>query len=559
MTILMLALACGVPEVEEPGPEGGATAGGVDSGTGDGGGPSWEEDLELPELDPLALLSRVSLDLRGVRPSIAELERVEAGESVDDLAREFMEDPRFADRIVQIFSEIYLTRVDSFALGAGDFGLDDTPGFNRAVGEEPLRLLARVAAEDRPWTEIVTADWTVADDLLLEAFPLESTGEPGLGAWMPARYTDGRPAAGVLSTTGMWLRYMSTASNANRGRANQVSRILLCSNYLTREIVFDRDTDLLDEAAVADAIATNPACVNCHSSLDPLAAYLFGFWSYSDDSYMELSRYHPERERLYSDYLGVAPAYYGEPGNHLGDLGRQIAADPRFPACAVEQIYGALLDRDPVLGDMDALTGHREVFLDSGLHIKDLIASVIADPRYRADDRSGALIEDSGAATAKLMSPDQLDSAVADLTGYRWTYAGYEILGTDTVGVRTLAGGADGRTVTRNAELPNATALLVQQRLAEAGASYAVATERPLAPEQRHLFTEIDFTETSAPAEQIQRLHLLVFGRRVAPDGEEVAANQALWEELYAIDGDPAAAWAGLLSALLRDPDFISY
>ena len=49
-----------------------------------------------------------------------------------------------------------------------------------------------------------------------------------------ARYQDGRPAAGVLATNGLWWRYRSTASNANRKRANQASRILLCQDYLVR-------------------------------------------------------------------------------------------------------------------------------------------------------------------------------------------------------------------------------------------------------------------------------------------------------------------------------------
>ena len=44
-----------------------------------------------------------------------------------------------------------------------------------------------------------------------------------------------------------------------------------------RPIQFDLDVNLLDEAAVTDALRTNPACVNCHVSLDPIASYLFGF------------------------------------------------------------------------------------------------------------------------------------------------------------------------------------------------------------------------------------------------------------------------------------------
>ena len=48
-------------------------------------------------------------------------------------------------------------------------------------------------------------------------------------------------------------------------------------------------------------------------------------------------------------------------------------------------------------------------------------------------------------------------------------------------------------------------------------------------------------------------------GARVDADGEEVEADLALWSELYALDGDPAAAWAGVLSMLMREPTFLFY
>ena len=105
-----------------------------------------------------------------------------------------------------------------------------------------------------------------------------------------------------------WWRYTSTASNANRKRANAISRIFLCNDYLSRPIEFDRDLDLTDEDAVTDALQNDPACVNCHVSLDPLAGYLWGFWWFIDDNPADMSSYHPERELLRDDYSGVATA-----------------------------------------------------------------------------------------------------------------------------------------------------------------------------------------------------------------------------------------------------------
>ena len=162
-----------------------------------------------------------------------------------------------------------------------------------------------------------------------------------------------------------------------------------------------------------------------------------------------------------------------------------------------------------------------------------------------------------------MLSVDQLGSVLEDLTGFRFTNDGYDLLGSDTYGVRTLAGGVDGVYATKPATQPTATAVLVQARVGEAAAWYAADYDHHN-PESARLFTEIDFHETPATGReamvaQIQALHLRLFGNRVASDGPEVEANLALWSDLYAVDGDKEGAWAGLLSVLFRDPDFIFY
>lgn len=504
----------------------------------------------IPEMSAVDALVRASLDLRGVRPSATEVAAVEADpDALEGYVDAFLDDPRYEGRVRDLWAEIYLTRAPSIYVSAASFGLSDEPGFQAATGDEALRILGHVAAHDLPWTDIVTADWTMADEVLASIWPVER--EPGEG-WQVARYTDGRPAAGVLSTNSLWWRYQSTASNANRKRANTASRILLCNDYLVRPLEFDRNVNLLDEDAVDEAITTNPSCVNCHQSLDPLASYFFGFWWYDPSNTLEIVKYFPEREGRWEDYTGVAPSFYGQPGYTLRDLGEQIAGDHRFPTCAVEQAWELLLRRDATAEDTDALVAHRDAFIEGGLTMKALMRSIVADPRYRA----GAT-DAQGYVPTKMMTPDLLATAVEGLTGYTWTYGAYDLLRTDDVGYRTLAGGADGYAVTATATSPNATLMLVQERLAEAAAWHVVESE------PTRLFTidldETPATDRDAMVAQVQALHLAVFGRRVAADGEEVAANLALWEDLYSVEGDARDAWAGLLSVLLRDPDFLLY
>lgn len=516
------------------------------------------EESGIPEMSPVDLAIRASLDLRGTRPTIAEIERVEADpEAVGALIDEYSRDARFADRVGDLWSEVYLTRTETYYISADDYDVEGLTQaeFIESIGREPLAMLGYVAANDLPWTDIVTADWTMANEVTAQIWPIERPDGEG---WLKSRYTDDRPAAGVLAMNAMWWRYTSTDSNANRKRANAASRILLCHDYLTRPIEFDRNVNLLDEAAITDALQSNPACVNCHVSLDPLASYFFGFWVYTPDAPADASTYHPDREKRWEDYTGTPPAYYGEPGDNLADLGHQIAADNRFVECAVEQAWELMLRRESTVDDLDTLTALRETFLAEELTMRPVLTAIAATPEYRA----GAT-DESGTVPVKMMTPDLMASAIEDLTGYRWTYGGYDLMASDQLGFRTLAGGSDGYYVTRNATTPNATVLLVQERLAEAAASHVVAADAA-DPAQARLFTRVSLAETpdtdrDAMVSQLQELHLRLFGDRVDADGEEITANLELWSEVYAVRDDPHEAWTAVLSALLRDPDFLYY
>ena len=356
----------------------------------------------------------------------------------------------------------------------------------------------------------------------------------------------------------MWWRYVSTDFNANRARANAVSRIFLCNDYLSRPIDFDRNVNLLDQEAVEEALQTNPACVNCHQSLDPLASYFWGFYYYNYTDADEARVYHPERELLYRSTTGISPSYFGEPGYTLGDLGRQLASDNRYVECAVEQVYEGLLRRDSALADQETLTAHREAFLAGELTLRSLIRSVVNDPYYRSGDT-----EAEGAIPKKMVTPTLLASQIEALTGYRMSIAGFDLMTTDTYGLRTLAGGADGFNVTKSATAPNTTLVLVQERLAEAAAWYAVTRDLEGAVGEGQLLT-IDpaatpETDRAAMVTQIQTLHRLIYGTAIAADGEEVTANLELWADLYAVERDTVDAWAGLVAVLLRDPDLLFY
>jgi hypothetical protein len=66
-------------------------------------------------------------------------------------------------------------------------------------------------------------------------------------------------------------------------------------------------------------------------------------------------------------------------------------------------------------------------------------------------------------------------------------------------------------------------------------------------------------SDPAAVAAQTATLVRTVLGRDVATDGPEVTALTDLWSEVYTLDPSPLTAWKAVLTALLRDPDFVLY
>jgi hypothetical protein len=498
------------------------------------------ETVEQHQMEDAHYLRRLSLDLRGRVPTIEEWSEFDAlnPQRTIDL---FLEDDGFGSRIRSIYAPIYRTVTDQYTLTGADFQWEDEILFRRSIGEEPLRLLSHVAENNLPWTTIVTADYTMANPVLGSIFPVAYDGAVD-EEWQAVPYVDGRPMAGVLSSNALWWRFGSTNTNANRMRANVASTILLCNNYLSRPISFERDSNLLEEEAVQDAINNDPACVNCHRTLDPLAAHFFGFWNVVPDSWIELSTYHVDREQYWQTYLETPPEYFGQPSAGFADLGWLIASDSRFPNCATEQMASALLQQSFDFSDAVALLPYREAFLSSGLQMKALVSSIVQSDAYRAGKWNDA----QSAQNKKMLSIDQLVSSIEDLTGFRWTYGDFDMFGNDIVGLRSLAGGIDGRSAGKEAMVPNATILLVQSLLAEQAASYTIQLELAQEVSDRKMFSIADLTlDIDADSETLS--------------SAEVSAILNLWRDVYTLTRDPVEAWTVVLTALLRDPDYLLY
>ena len=505
----------------------------------------------LPTTRPLsdaALLRRLSLDLRGNLPTEAELDALESGQEISELRAEMLAAPAHAERLVMMLSEQWLTLTEEYPLTAEmiGFSADEEYAFRRAVGQEPLRLLAYVATSDRPWTEVVTADYTLAEELLFQIWPLQAIGESGQEGWQLAAYTDGRPAGGVMTTNGIMWRH--NVALYGRSRAAAIADLLLCDDYLHRPISFSSPT-LVEEGDLNLATQTEPACLNCHATLDGLSSALFGFEFYDLYSLDELSVYHPERERLGVYYLNAEPSWYGAPLDGAAALPAAVAADSRLVDCAVRRFTEGMWRRELEVDDFTLLQDLEADFVAGDLRISSLLNAITETEEYQAAEHlEGAEPHHiERVANARILSPSQLASSVEQLTGYTWWYEGYAQLDNDTWGYRVLAGGVNPPYVNEVSADHTVTRDLVIKRLAQAAGRYAVDND---VIDGNLVAGEAEFEEALAS------LHRRMYA--VEPEAAWRSEITTLWQEIAALS-DGEQAWASVVSVMIRDPAFWTY
>ena len=174
----------------------------------------------------------------------------------------------------------------------------------------PLELIAHVVENDRPYTEILTADYIMANPWSAAAYGastkfrdpedvhefkpsriesyyrhgegFESEYDPAVGGVRisdPGPLGTDYPHAGILNTNAFLLRYPTTATNRNRARSRWTYYHFLGVDI---EKSASRTTDPVALADTNNPTLRNPACTVCHRVLDPVAG---AFQNYGDEGW----------------------------------------------------------------------------------------------------------------------------------------------------------------------------------------------------------------------------------------------------------------------------------
>ncbi len=561
-----------------------------DDGSGDETGDP-EAMVEVEYLTPVEHLIRVSMSLRGMRPSPADVEAVEEDPAaLGDIVDTYLDSPAFGETVMSLHNEALLVEPDYAYYPAGFPNIGPLQGrdfyqVNRDIMRAPLHLIEHVVMTDRPYAEVVTADYTLANDTVAAVWDIPYEGT---GGWEVTAWDDGRDNAGVLSDSWLWQRHRSTDANANRGRANLVTSAFLCADFASNDVDVDIDVDLSDPEAVADAVLENPSCATCHAQLDPLASYFRGFFPLyvpqeqeeeADPYPMELPWY----EEFFPELLDVPmqpPAYYGEEGDGLAFLGARISEDPRFTRCAVRRFW-SYLHQTSLEAVPDAALDAFEGDFAANLSAKALVKAIVLHDDFRTasvlpadpDAPTEAELELAQRVGMLKARPQALGRMVEDLTGFRWVTDLSTIIDEETgeplnlgtvplledsyLGYRVLGGDIDSMFVTQPASTYSGPTMLVLNNLAREAAHHEV--ERALEGEGMLLGVGPDTTDEADVRAELVALHRRLHAKDADPDDAAIDDAWTVFDAALTASADPTRAWKTTLTAVLSDLSIAFY
>jgi hypothetical protein len=149
------------------------------------------------------------------------------------------------------------------------------------IRKEPVFLLQYLVRNDLPWTQVLTADYTVLNPQLTKVLgaklvsgsftnPADATElRPARIPQVSARYPGKAFAhAGVLSTNAWLSRFPTTDTNRNRHRSSRVFKQFM---GLDIEALAQRPLDDSKNGNFRVPTMENPNCMVCHTIMDPVA------------------------------------------------------------------------------------------------------------------------------------------------------------------------------------------------------------------------------------------------------------------------------------------------
>ena len=280
------------------------------------------------------LLSRLALDLVGRSPTAEERERFAGRDDWETAVDHYLESRDFRD--------FYFHRIRLYLESQGS-----------TLQDEPVRLWCHVVFNDRPFQEILTADYTVSPE------------------WERRERPDYHGKTGLLTTAGF---IEGKPGLPHYNYAAQVSMLFLGYRYeVPAEIVEQREGTTALGTTDPDS-----TCYSCHRILTPLA-FQRNFWTDAG----EYRRHDDHGLPIEASDHGLVENYPFR-GEGMEAFALQAARKERFVRTMINTHFGFLFGRD-----MRHLTDERALYKHlwdrvhrNGFVIRDLLRALVTHPLY---------------------------------------------------------------------------------------------------------------------------------------------------------------------------------
>ena len=353
----------------------------------------------------------------------------------------------------------------------------------RSFAKAAPELIAYVVENEKPYSEILTADYTMVNPRLAEYYRANATfNDPSdQTEIIPAQlkgfmledetythdytetfgleiFTEGPiitwPHAGILNDPAFLERYPSTATNRNRARSRWTQYLFLDFD-IEKSAARSNDPDAL--ADKDNPTMKNSNCTVCHETLDPVAGafqnygdvgYYRDQWGGKDslaDTYkwpVEGNSPYQEGDTWYRDMR--APGFNSETvpdtEHSLQWLAQKIINDDRFAVSAVKfwwpavigsaAVYAPEVSSDNDYESKTAVYNAQSSYianvadsLRSHMNLKDTLVDIVMSEWFRGStiaEEASELHSSNKSGKGRLLSPELLDKKTKAVFGLSW-------------------------------------------------------------------------------------------------------------------------------------------
>ena len=415
---------------------------------------------------PEMTLRQASLLLIGRLPTAEENAPVLASgeQGLDESLNLLFQSNEFYQALGKIYNdELDLTRnvndgeLVTRNLGMNWWGTDAAMRANAyaAIRNAGIELVKYVAKNDKPISEILTADYMMVNPFSARTFnvydTLGFTAPDNANNWKPVKLTkrfvadawqdfpagsDGSFGHSGLLTDIYWLEnYPFTNTNLNRVRSNKVFKQFLDFDVLS----INAGTRIVSAEDGDNPTINNPNCNVCHRVVDPVASAFLqrgNVASYNPAESLTRTTLWPVG---FNGNLFPIQANGRATGteNPLQWLGKQLVQDPRFLEAQVNIVYRGLVGKDVLRisdnmpdTEYQAFEAQKAVFAKiieqmkaNNSNIKIAFRELIKSPYFRAEGISNSDNLDAHAQTGsvRLLPIDVLNNKSFALLGVYWT------------------------------------------------------------------------------------------------------------------------------------------